>query len=122
METAKAVYIVVASLVQGATVLSVDRKVPLVTIKTIQMSTLRDDWFVSSFALSHLQMFDSRRKILNLGPTPEGDLVLNCYFKTEFLTHLMQQTQSGVNLTIAPMYDVTFPSLCSVAHLSYHKA
>lgn len=45
-QTAKAVYIVVATLHQGQTVLTVDRKLPLITIKTIAMSTLRDDWFV----------------------------------------------------------------------------
>ncbi len=29
--------------------MSIDRKVPLVTIKSIDMSNLRDDWIVSSY-------------------------------------------------------------------------
>ncbi|KAJ2914767.1 hypothetical protein MD484_g5628, partial [Candolleomyces efflorescens] len=88
--TGKAVYLVVATANQGQTMLTVDRKLPLITIKTVAMSALRDDWF-----------------ILNLGPTPEGDPVLSCYFKTEFTTHLMQLTQSQVNLTIAPVLEYT---------------
>ncbi|KAF5323389.1 hypothetical protein D9611_005601 [Ephemerocybe angulata] len=88
--TAKAVYIVITTAVQGQAVMSVERKIPLVTIKSIQMSTLRDDWF-----------------ILNLGPTPEGDPLLWCHFKTEFTTHLMQQTQGGINLTIASALEYT---------------
>jgi hypothetical protein len=44
-------------------------------------------------------------QILNLGPTEEGDPVLSCPFKTEFTTHLMKLTQTGVNLIIAPTYD-----------------
>ena len=41
-------------------------------------------------------------QILNLGPTEEGDPVLSCPFKTEFITHLMKLTQTGVNLIVAP--------------------
>jgi myosin-1 len=37
---------VVATANQGQTMLTVDRKLPLITIKAVAMSTLRDDWFV----------------------------------------------------------------------------
>lgn len=88
--TGKAVYIVTATAVQGQMNYTLERKIPLVTIKSVQMSNLRDDWFV-----------------LNLGPTPEGDPVLWCHFKTEFATHLKQQTQSGVSLTIGSTIEYT---------------
>lgn len=88
--TGSAVYIAVTTAVQGQPVVSLDRKIPLVTIKSMQMSNLRDDWF-----------------ILNLGPIPEGDPVLWCHFKTEFATHLMKATQSSVSLQIASTVEYT---------------
>ncbi|TEB38809.1 microfilament motor [Coprinellus micaceus] len=88
--TGSAVYIVITTVVQGVPVVSLERKVPLVTIKSMQLSTLRDDWL-----------------ILNLGPTPEGDPVLWCHFKTEFTTHLMKATQSSVSLQVVPTVEYT---------------
>ncbi|KAG2022879.1 microfilament motor [Coprinopsis cinerea AmutBmut pab1-1] len=88
--TPKAVYIVIVTAKDGQAMFSLERKIALVTIKSIQMSTLRDDWFT-----------------LNLGPTEEGDPVLSCYFKTEFVTHLMQLTQAGINFNIAPTIEYT---------------
>jgi myosin-1 len=48
-KTGKAVYIIVnAQTKDGATQIALERKVPLITIKSIAMSNLRDDWMVSA--------------------------------------------------------------------------
>lgn len=47
------------------------------------MSSLRDDWLA-----------------INSAASEEGDPVISCAFKTEFVTHLMQQTNNGVQLLI----------------------
>lgn len=78
--TAKAVYIVVNTK-EG---MSLDRKIPLVTIKSVSMTNLRDDWMA-----------------LNVNTCEEGDPIINCWFKTEFITHL-SQLASGVTINIAP--------------------
>ena len=47
-QTAKAVHIVVVvSAKDGSNQTILERKIPLVTIKSIAMSNLRDDWIVS---------------------------------------------------------------------------
>jgi Unconventional myosin tail, actin- and lipid-binding len=52
MQTKKAVHIVVANNKDGAPQMSLERKIPLVSIKTIGMSNLRDDWMVGYVSLS----------------------------------------------------------------------
>lgn len=48
-KTSKAVYIIVnAQIKDGTTQIVLERKVPLITIKSIAMSNLRDDWIVSA--------------------------------------------------------------------------
>ncbi|KAF8899062.1 P-loop containing nucleoside triphosphate hydrolase protein [Infundibulicybe gibba] len=79
--TQKAVYIVVNSLKDG-------RKIPLVTIKSIGMSNLRDDWM-----------------ILNGNTAEEGDPIFSCYFKTELAANLLQLTHASINLTISPILE-----------------
>ncbi|KAF9245846.1 P-loop containing nucleoside triphosphate hydrolase protein [Melanogaster broomeanus] len=67
---------------------SVERKIPLLTIKSISMSNLRDDWLV-----------------LNCNASEEGDPVLHCYFKTELVANLLQLTQASINVVIAPTIE-----------------
>lgn len=86
--TNKAVYIVVTTEKDGQTHFSVERKIPLVTIKNISMSNLRDDWL-----------------ILNCNTSEEGDPVLHCYFKTELTVHLLRLTQATINATIGPTIE-----------------
>ncbi|KAF9486594.1 hypothetical protein BDN70DRAFT_870194 [Pholiota conissans] len=86
--TAKALHVVVLAEHNGATQLSVDRKIPLVTIKSIGMSTLRDDWLV-----------------INGSASEEGDPVISCVFKTELVTHLVKATNTNANLLINPVVD-----------------
>ncbi|EKM84062.1 hypothetical protein AGABI1DRAFT_117513 [Agaricus bisporus var. burnettii JB137-S8] len=78
--TSKAIYILVTTAKDGLTVTTVDRKIPLINLKSIGMSNLRDDWL-------------------------EGDPVISCDFKTELTTHLLQLTQASVNVTIGPIIE-----------------
>ncbi|KAF8640535.1 hypothetical protein AX17_000197 [Amanita inopinata Kibby_2008] len=86
--TQKAVYIVIATAKEGQIHMNLERKLPLVTIKSIGMSNLRDDWMV-----------------LHTGVSEEGDPIITCYFKTEFATHLLQLTQASVDVTVGPMIE-----------------
>ncbi|RDB29666.1 Myosin-1 [Hypsizygus marmoreus] len=86
--TNKAVHILVTTLKEGHAHTSLERKIPLVTIRSIGMSNLRDDWMT-----------------LN-GPTvEEGDPVFSCYFKTELAATLLQLTQASITLFIGPAVD-----------------
>ncbi|KAK7058460.1 class II myosin [Paramarasmius palmivorus] len=86
--TKKAVHIAITTAKDGHVMTSLERKIPLVTIKAISMSTLRDDWIV-----------------LHGNASEEGDPVFSCYFKTELASNLMQLSQGGINLQIVPMID-----------------
>ncbi|TBU29834.1 P-loop containing nucleoside triphosphate hydrolase protein [Dichomitus squalens] len=86
--TDKAFYIAVTTAKDGQTVTTLERKINLVTIKSVSMSILRDDWLV-----------------LNLGPTEEGDPILSCVFKTELVTHMLRLTQGGISVLIGPTIE-----------------
>ncbi|KAM6498673.1 microfilament motor [Amanita muscaria] len=86
--TQKAVYIVIATAKDGSVQMSLERKLPLVTIKSISMSNLRDDWMVFHTNVSE-----------------EGDPVISCYFKTEFATHLLKLTQASIGITIQQVIE-----------------
>lgn len=48
-KTGKAAHVVVTTATKdGLTQRTLERKIPLITIKSIAMSTLRDDWIVSN--------------------------------------------------------------------------
>ena len=47
LQTEKALHIAVMNSQGGQNVLTLERKINLVTIKSVSMSNLRDDWFVS---------------------------------------------------------------------------
>lgn len=58
-KTGKAVHIVVINdTKEGSTQTILERKVPLVTIKSIAMSSLRDDWIVSDYFLPKVLVDD----------------------------------------------------------------
>lgn len=86
--TAKAVYIVATSQKDGQIQTSLERKIPLVTIKSISMSNLRDDWLA-----------------LNCNASEEGDPILHCYFKTELTANLLTLTQASINVLIGPSIE-----------------
>ncbi|KAK7007034.1 microfilament motor [Favolaschia claudopus] len=83
--TQKAVHIVVTLVKDGRTQTTLERKIPLVTIKSIGMTNLRDDWMC-----------------LNANASEEGDPVFSCYFKTELAANLLTLTQASISLLIAP--------------------
>ncbi|ESK92714.1 microfilament motor [Moniliophthora roreri MCA 2997] len=86
--TKKAVHIAVTNHKDGQLVTTLERKIPLVTIKGMSMSNLRDDWVV-----------------LHGNVSEEGDPVFSCYFKTELVANLMTLTQGSINLQIGPTID-----------------
>lgn len=86
--TDRAVYIAVTNNKDGRIVTSLERKINLGAIQAIAMTNLRDDWIVIRGPISE-----------------EGDAVISCVFKTEFVTHLMTATRGQVNLTIGPAID-----------------
>ncbi|KAG2155515.1 myosin class I heavy chain [Suillus clintonianus] len=86
--TAKAVYIAVTSEKDGQIQTSLERKIPLITIKSISMSNLRDDWLA-----------------LNCNASEEGDPILHCHFKTELTANLLTLTQASINVLIGPSIE-----------------
>ncbi|KAH9175500.1 P-loop containing nucleoside triphosphate hydrolase protein [Lactarius sanguifluus] len=87
----KAVHIIVTIITKdGSKQTILERKIPLVTIKSIAMSSLRDDWMLGS-------------NTNNI--SEEGDPVFSCYFKTELASVLLQLTSAGINLVIGPVVD-----------------
>src|SRR3954466_14420253 len=70
--------------------MSVERNISLNSITGVSISNLRDDWVIL-----HIN-----------NPTKElGDPVFSCYFKTEFLVHLLQRTGSSVQVKIASQIE-----------------
>ncbi|CAE6338846.1 unnamed protein product [Rhizoctonia solani] len=86
--TEKAVYLAVTTAKDGRIATTLDRKVQLVTIRSVAMSNLRDDWIA-----------------LNVNVCEEGDPVISLEFKTEFTASLMKLTRGQVNLQIGPTVE-----------------
>ncbi|KIM88855.1 hypothetical protein PILCRDRAFT_3023 [Piloderma croceum F 1598] len=86
--SSKAVHFVVTNQTDGRIQMSLERKIPLVTIKSIAMTNLRDDWMC-----------------LNANASEEGDPIFHCYFKTELAAKLLQLTQASISLMIGPTID-----------------
>ncbi|KAI0046620.1 microfilament motor [Auriscalpium vulgare] len=86
--TAKAVHILVTNANNGMVQTVLERKIPIVTIKSIAMSNFRDDWLV-----------------LNVGTSEEGDPILHCYFKTELTSILVQLSSNSISVQIGPIID-----------------
>ncbi|KAG8693253.1 class II myosin, partial [Ceratobasidium sp. 395] len=86
--TEKAVYLAVTTSKDGRISTTLDRKVQLVTIRSVAMSNLRDDWIA-----------------LNVNVCEEGDPVISLEFKTEFTATLMRLTRGQANLLIGPTIE-----------------
>ncbi|KAF8684726.1 Myosin Large ATPase [Rhizoctonia solani] len=86
--TEKAVYLAVTTAKDGRIATTLDRKVQLVTIRSVAMSNLRDDWMA-----------------LNVNACEEGDPVISLEFKTEFTASLMKLTHGQANLLIGPTVE-----------------
>ncbi|KAF5312142.1 hypothetical protein D9619_002602 [Psilocybe cf. subviscida] len=83
--TGKALHII---LVNEAGMFVCERKIPLVTIKSIGLSNLRDDWLT-----------------INGSASEEGDPIISCVFKTELVTHLMKATNAQAQLMVGPTLE-----------------
>ena len=82
--------------------MSLERKIPLVTIKSFAMSNLRDDWLVSqNFDMCFYSLLTCRKAITG-NASEEGDPIISCVFKTELIAQLITLTQSNANLLIGP--------------------
>ncbi|KIK70640.1 hypothetical protein GYMLUDRAFT_65857 [Collybiopsis luxurians FD-317 M1] len=86
--TKKAVHIAITTAKDGQPITTLERKIPLVTIKSIAMTNLRDDWMA-----------------LNVNASEEGDPVFHCYFKTELAANLITLTSASIGLLIGPTID-----------------
>ncbi|RKP22979.1 myosin tail-domain-containing protein, partial [Syncephalis pseudoplumigaleata] len=86
VQTSAAVYVVVTKLENKLPVMRVERKIPLINIQGVSLSTLQDDTMVI-----HLK-----------DTTTEIDLVLFTPFKTELLSSLLQYTHGSILVEIAP--------------------
>lgn len=84
-QTDKAVYILISQAVQGSVQTTCERKIQLVTIRSVGLSNLRDDWMA-----------------LNTTSQEEGDPLISCPLKTEFLVHLQQRTNGAVQINVGP--------------------
>ncbi|CAO3650595.1 unnamed protein product [Cunninghamella echinulata] len=68
----------------GSSLQMMDEKViPFNSIQSLSTSTLRDDWVV-----------------IHLNNSPDGDVLLNCIFKTELAAHIVQQSKGRVQLNV----------------------
>ncbi|KAF9990905.1 class II myosin [Mortierella antarctica] len=88
--TATNLYLVVSQLVGKVVSMKVERTVMLNTVKAISISNLRDDWMVFS--------------VDTMNPE-EGDIVLECDFKTEMITHLLQRSGGRIGVNIGPQFE-----------------
>lgn len=47
-----------------------------------------------------MQKVITKKQVLNLGATEEGDPVISCVFKTELVTHIVKATQGSVSVLV----------------------
>lgn len=85
-KTTKSVYIVVQTVVNGQLSITSERTISNGAIKFVGTSTLKDDWFS-----------------LGVSSPQDPDPLINCVFKTEFITHLKHAVSGGLNLKIADL-------------------
>jgi myosin-1 len=82
-QTSQALYIAITQIANGRPTTTLERKIPLMTIRSVGMSNLRDDWIAVNVA------------------SQEEDPVLTCLLKTELVTHLVQQSNGSVSVNIS---------------------
>lgn len=81
--TNRSVYIIKQAMVNKQLQIFAERTIPVGSIKFVSTSNLKDDWFS-----------------LGVGSPQEPDPLINCIFKTEFFTQLMQVTRGATQLQI----------------------
>ncbi|KAF9420297.1 class II myosin [Podila epigama] len=88
--TATNMYIIVSQMVNNVVSMKLERTVMLNAVKAVSISNLRDDWMVFS--------------IDTMNPE-EGDIVLECPFKTELITHLLQRSGGRIGVNVGPQFE-----------------
>ncbi|KAI8361629.1 P-loop containing nucleoside triphosphate hydrolase protein [Mortierella sp. GBAus27b] len=88
--TASNMYLIISQLVGKSLSMKCERTVMLNAIQGVSISNLRDDWMVFS--------------VDTMNPE-EGDIVLECDFKTELISHLLQRSGGRISVNIAPQFD-----------------
>ncbi|CED82244.1 microfilament motor [Phaffia rhodozyma] len=81
--TNSAAYFLISAAKDGRIATTIDRKIPLVTIRSVGLSNLRDDWIT-----------------FNASSSEEGDPVFTSVFKTELITHLHKATNGSIQINI----------------------
>lgn len=81
-------YLIAQLLINGQPQITVERAIPLGSIKFVATSSSRDDWFA-----------------IGLGSAQEPDLLMNCVFKTELFTQMQRVMPGGFPLRIADMIE-----------------
>jgi myosin-1 len=83
---------------------SLERKIPLVTIRSISMSNLQDDWVVSVVVglWGVAEWKELIVQALNVAACEEGDPVFTCMFKTEMMCVILTLTGGGISVNIGP--------------------
>ena len=86
--TPRSFYVVAQMMVNHAPQISIERTIPLGSIRSIGTSTCRDDWFS-----------------LGIGAQQEPDPLMNCLLKTEMFTQMQRVMPGGFNLKISEAID-----------------
>ena len=81
--TNRSVYIIKQAMVQRQLQILSERTIPIGSIKFVSTSSLKDDWFA-----------------LGVGSPQEPDPLINCVFKTEFITQMRHASRGAVQLQI----------------------
>ncbi|RHZ46743.1 hypothetical protein Glove_606g141 [Diversispora epigaea] len=103
--TDKSIYLLISQIERKLLTISVERNISLLAVTRVSLSNLRDDWVVL-----HLN-----------NPTKElGDPIFSCYFKTEFLVHLLQLTGSRINIDITNSIEYT-KKISKTANIKFIK-
>ena len=94
-------YFVVSTAKDGRVSTMVERKIPLVSIRGVSLSNLRDDFVVRDQSVSHLMV--TIYKALNVNASEEGDPIFTCNFKTEMMCVILTLTGGNMNIAVAPV-------------------
>jgi myosin-1 len=82
-----------------------ERKIPLVSIRSVSLSNMRDDWMVS--VPNRLPSpADSLAQAFNVHVCEEGDPIITCTFKTELVSVLLTLTNASIGVNIGPTYVI----------------
>ncbi|KAJ9092356.1 class II myosin [Naganishia friedmannii] len=86
--TDKGAHIVVSTMKDGRLATMLERKIPLVSIRSVSLSSMRDDWMA-----------------FNVNVCEEGDPIITCTFKTELVSVLLTLSNASIGVNIGPTIE-----------------